>query len=421
MTEIPHRGTPHYDALETYSADERAAAMAAALPAIVAHAQRSTAYFGAVLKGVDAATVATREALSKLPVTRKSDLVNLQAASLPFAGMLAVPIGQLARVFVSPGPINDAEGRGRDYWGTARAFYAAGFRAGDLVHNTFSYHLTPAGSMFETGLHVLGAAVIPAGVGQTEQQLAAIAALKPNGYVGTPSFLKILLEKAVVAGQPITTFQRALVSGEAFLPAHREHLASVGIDAYQAYGTADVGIVAYETSARQGLVTTEHALIEIVRPGTGDPVADGEVGEVLVTQLSANHAYPLIRFATGDLSAVLPGPSPCGRTAMRIKGWMGRADQTTKVRGMFVHPHQVAGVVKRHPEILRARLVVSHVNGEDAMELRCALLSSPPAGLADAVVASLRDITKLRGDVVWVDTVALPNDGKVIDDTRKFG
>jgi phenylacetate-CoA ligase len=319
---------------------------------------------------------------------------------------------------VSPGPIYDPEGTARDYWRTARTLFAAGFRAGDVVHNTFSYHLTPAGSMFETGLHALGCAVIPGGVGQTEMQIATIAAIKPNGYVGTPSFLKLILEKADELKQDVSSMRKAMVSGEAFLPLVRKMLADRGIEAYQAYGTADLGMIAYESSGREGLIVDEGVIVEIVRPGTGDPVADGEVGEVVVT--SFNRDYPLVRFATGDLSAVLPGESPCGRTNMRIKGWMGRADQTTKVRGMFVHPHQIAEVVKRHPDIVKARLTVSHVNVEDAMSLSVELRANSPDALKDAIAQSVRDVTKLRAEVSIAAIGSLPNDGKVIDDVRKF-
>ncbi len=405
----------HYDALETRDPDARERELMAALPQQLEHAKRNTAYFGRLLADVDVAGITSRDALAALPVTRKSDLHALQQAQMPFGGLTATLPGRLARLFVSPGPIYDPEGRSADFWGTARVLFAAGFRAGDIVHNTFSYHLTPAGSMFETGAHALGCAVIPGGVGQTEMQVAAITALRPDGYVGTPSFLKLLLEKADESGADVSSLRRALVSGEAFLPAVRDMLAGRGIDAYQAYGSADLGMIAYETPAREGLVVAEHQLVEIVRPGTGDPVAAGEVGEVVVTTF--NRDYPLVRFATGDLSAVLPGISPCGRTNLRIKGWMGRADQTTKVRGMFVHPHQVADIVRRHPEIRKARLVVQHVEGNDAMQLLCECGGEINAG---TIGDTIRDITKLRGDVKTVPAGALPNDGKVIEDQRKF-
>ena len=407
-----------YDALEIRDPALRESDVLVALPTLIAHAKNNASYFAKLLADVDAASICSREALAQLPVTRKSSLHDVQKLSLPFGGMNATPANQLARLFVSPGPIYDAEGRGADYWRSARALYAAGFRAGDIVHNTFSYHLTPAGSMFESGAHALGCAVIPAGVGQTEMQIATIAALKPTGYVGTPSFLKVLLEKADELNADTRSITKALVSGEAFLPPVKALLKDRGIDGYQCYGSADLGIIAYESDAREGLIVNENVLLEIVRPGTGDTVADGEVGEVVVTVF--NNDYPLIRFATGDLSAIMPERSPCGRTNTRIKGWMGRADQTTKVRGMFVHPHQVAEIVKRHPQIARARLIVSHIDGADAMVLKYALkceftdTSATLAGIAE----SIRDVTKLRGEIENVALHSLPNDGKVIEDVR---
>jgi phenylacetate-CoA ligase len=406
-----------HDQAETRDPALREQQLFAALPALIAHAQQHAPYFTQQLAGIDANAIHSRVALATLPVTRKSQLNELQKSTLPFGGLNATPANQLARLFVSPGPIYDPEGRGKDYWRTARSFFAAGFREGDIVHNTFSYHLTPAGSMFESGLHALGCVVIPAGVGQTEMQLATIAALAPNGYVGTPSFLKLLIEKADELKFDVGSIKKALVSGEAFLPAAKTLFQSRGIDAYQMYGSADLGAIAYESVAREGLIVDEGVIVEIVRPGTGDPVAAGEVGEVVVTTF--NRDYPLIRFATGDLSAAMAGPSPCGRTNMRIKGWMGRADQTTKVRGMFVHPHQVADIVKRHPEITRARLVVSHAEGADAMTLKCEVAQGAEQ-LAARIAESIRDITKLRGEVVAVAAGSLPNDGKVIEDARTY-
>ncbi|MBL8513389.1 MAG: AMP-binding protein [Betaproteobacteria bacterium] len=405
----------YYDAQETRDPALRERDMLAALPAQVAHAKANTPFFSQLFARFDPREVNSRAALAALPVTRKSTLIELQKAHPPFGGLNATPIGRLARVFVSPGPIYDAEGHGADFWGTARALFAAGFREGDLVHNTFSYHFSPAASMFETGAHALGCAVIPAGTGQTEMQLAAIAQLKPQGYAGTPSFLKILIEKAEEAGTDISSLRRAVVSGEALFPAVREFLAARHIDAYQSYGTADLGTIAYESPAREGLIVSENILVEILKPGTGDPVTEGEVGEVVVTRF--NRDYPLIRFATGDLSSVLPGVSPCGRTNTRIKGWQGRADQTTKVRGLFVHPQQVAEIVKRHAGIVRARLVVDQVNGADAMSLHCEAAN----GLdTEAVAASVRDVTKLRAEVCTAAVGSLPNDGKVIEDRRKI-
>lgn len=408
----------YYDALETRTPHQRAEALALALPAQLAHAKTNTAYFADRLAAIDVRAITSQAALAALPITRKSDLLAHQEASPPFGGLAALAPHRFARLFVSPGPIFDPEGRGEDYWRTARALYAAGFRAGDIVHNTFSYHLTPAGSMFETGAHALHCAVIPAGVGQTELQLVTIAVLKPTAYTGTPSFLKLLIEKAAETGATLPSLKKALVSGEAFLPATRDLFRGHGIDAYQAYGSADLGLIAYESSARVGLIVDEGVVLEIVRPGTGDPVTAGEVGEVVVTTLSRD--YPLIRFATGDLSAVQEGDSPCGRTNQRIKGWMGRADQSTKVRGMFVHPHQIAEVVKRHPEICRARLVVHHVEGNDAMTLHCEVVAAHEQ-LAAALATSVRDITKLRAEILFVARAALPNDGKVIEDQRVIG
>ena len=404
-----------YDTLETRSLEQREGELFAALPAQIAHAKGNAPYFATLLADIDSREVASRKALSRLPVTRKSDLVELQRRQLPFGGLNAIAPGKLARLFVSPGPIHDVEGTGRDFWRTARVLFAAGLRAGDVVHNTFSYHLTPAGSMFETGARALGCAVIPAGTGQTEMQVATIAALRPSAYAGTPSFFKLLIEKADELGIDISSINKAIVSGEAFIAPARALFKSRGVDAYQAYATADLGVIAYESVGREGLILDEKIILEIVRPGTGDPVADGEVGEVVVTTF--NRDYPLIRFATGDLSAVLSGTSPCGRTNTRIKGWMGRADQTTKVRGMFVHPHQVAEIVRRHPAIQKARLTVSHVDSADAM-----LLSCEASMMVDeeAVKNSIRDITKLRGDVRLVASGSLPNDGKVIEDSRSY-
>jgi len=407
--------TDFYDDLETRSSDQREAALFAALPAHLAHAKAAAPHFTRILAEVDPAAIRDRAALATLPVTRKSDLIALQQAAPPFGGLAAVEIGRLARVFASPGPIHDPEPHGKDPWRSARALFASGFRAGDLAHNCFAYHLTPAGSMFETGAHAIGCAVIPAGTGNTETQAQVIAHLKPRGYIGTPDFLKIILEKADALGLDGSSIRIGNVSGGPYLPDARAFYEARGVDVYQSYGTADLGIVAYETPARAGLVVDECAIIEIVRPGTGDPVAEGEVGEVVVTIF--NPAYPLIRFATGDLSAVLPGTSPCGRTNMRLKGWMGRADQTTKIKGMFVHPAQIADVLRRHPQVGKARLVVGRQDASDTMTLRCEAAESGEA-LAAAIRDSLTAITKLKGVVEFVAPGGLPNDGKVIDDAR---
>jgi len=409
--------TQFYDALETRDPQRREQELFSRLPGQITHATTSSAFYRRALAGIDPSAIGSRAALAKLPITRKSELMELQRMSLPFGGLNATPAAGLARIFMSPGPIYDPEGRGPDFWRTARSLHAAGFRRGDVVLNCFSYHLTPAGSMLETGLHHLGCPVIPGGVGQTEMQARAITDLEPSGYVGTPSFLKIILEKCDELGLPAASIRRALVSGEAFMPAVRSLLVSRGIDGYQAYGTADLGIIAYETQGREGLVVDEELIVEIVRPGTGDPVSDGEVGEVVVTTF--NRDYPLVRFATGDLSAVLPGPSPCGRTNARIKGWMGRADQATKVRGLFVHPHQVAEVLRRHG-LARGRLVVGHVAGEDRMTLRVEGDAARDSGLAAAIESTLRELMKVRGEVAFVAVGSLPNDGKVIEDARVY-
>jgi phenylacetate-CoA ligase len=386
-----------------------------ALPRIVALAKERAPGFTRILAHVDPASVVDRRALADLPVTRKSRLLELQREAPPFGGFATVAPGELARIFASPGPIYDPEGRRPDYWRTARVLFAAGFRKGDIVHNCFSYHLTPAGSMYETGAHALGCAVIPGGTGQTEQQVRAIADLRPSGYSGTPSFLKIILAKAAELGANVSSLKNASISGEAFPAPIREELKARGIDACQAYGTADLGMVAYETEAREGLVLGEDIIVEIVRPGTGDAAPPGEVGEIVVTVLTPE--YPLIRFGTGDLSMMLAGHSPCGRTNFRIKGWMGRADQRTKVKGMFVDPAQIAEIVRRHKEIIRARLVVSRDAASlDRMVLKVEM--GAPAESAEAIAATLQDATKLRGTVELVPQGSLPNDGKVIDDTR---
>ena len=420
----------YYDALEARSPAEREAELMARLPGQIAQAQTTAPAFAALLGGVDARRVQTRAALAQLPVTRKHELLARQQAQRAsgagdvFGGFSAIgwgatrtPSRRALRVFSSPGPIYEPEAERADYWRMARAMFAAGFRAGDLVHNGFSYHFTPAGSMMESGAHALGCTVFPGGTGQTEMQVQAMAELHSAGYVGTPSFLKLILEKAAELKLALPSLKKALVGGEAFPPSLREWLRERGVAAFQSYGTADLGSIAYETSAREGLVIDEGVIVEIVRPGTGDPVHEGEVGELVVTTL--NPDYPLIRFGTGDLSAVLPGPCPTGRTNTRIKGWMGRADQTAKVRGMFVHPSQVAEVVRRHPEVQRARLVVSGEMANDRMTLR-AEVAGAPEGLALRLAESMRDVTKLRGEVALCAPGSLPNDGKVIEDARKY-
>lgn len=413
--------TQYYDALEARDPAEREAQLLAQLPRQIAHAQQASGAMREILAGVDAAAVTSRAALAKLPVTRKHELLERQKAHRatdPFGGFSAIVRGPaMPRVYASPGPIYEPEGTARDYWRAARAMFAAGFRAGDLVHNCFSYHMTPGAFIMESGAHAVGCTVFPAGVGQTEQQLQAIAELKPSAYMGTPSFLRILVEKAVEAGSDVASIKKGLVGGEAFPPSLRDWFAERGMDIYQSYATADLGLIAYETSAREGLVIDEGVIVEIVRPGTGDPVAEGEVGEVVVTTLTPD--YPLIRFGTGDLSAVLPGPCPTGRTNMRIRGWLGRADQTTKIRGMFVHPGQVAEIARRFPEIVKARLVVSGEMANDVMTFK-AEATAPGEGLHARIGEVVRDITKLRADVELLAPGSLPNDGKVIEDARSY-
>jgi phenylacetate-CoA ligase len=414
-----------FDALETRTTTQREAALMSALPAQVAHAQNRSTALAEILRGVEASTVTSRAALAALPVTRKHELQEIQQASRAlavggnvFGGFSSVGYGAaMPRVFASPGPIYEPEGTARDYWRMARAIYAAGFRRGELIHNSFSYHFVPAGSMMETGAHAIGCSVFPGGTGQTEQQVLAMRDLQPAGYIGTPSFLKIIVEKAIEMGVALPSVAKAMFGGEAFPPSLRDWFLERGISGYQCYATADLGLIAYETHSRQGLVLDENVIVEIVRPGTGDPVAEGEVGEVVVTTL--NPDYPLIRFGTGDLSAVLPGACPTGRTNVRIKGWMGRADQTTKIRGMFVHPKQVDDIVKRFTEVARARLVVSGEMANDTMTLRVEA-NTNPEGLNLRIEEAIRDVTKLRGQVEIVLPGSLPNDGKIIEDARSY-
>jgi phenylacetate-coenzyme A ligase PaaK-like adenylate-forming protein len=413
--------TQFYDSLETREPAEREAALMAALPQVIAAAKERSPAYRDLLARVEPEDIVDRGTLAELPVTRKSALIELQRRNPPFGGFVTAPLSALRRVFASPGPIYEPEGRRPDYWRFARALFAAGFRAGDLVHNTFSYHLTPAGAMVESGADTLGCPVIPAGTGQTEQQLRTISDLRPIGYVGTPSFLKILLDRAASEGADISSITKALVGAEALPSALRAEFRDRGLAVLQCYGTADIGIIAYESTTLrgevcEGMVIDEGIILELVAPGTGEPVAHGEVGEVVVTTLTPE--YPLIRFATGDLSAVLPGPSPCGRTNHRIKGWLGRADQASKVRGMFVHPEQVAEIVRRHKSIIRARLVVERPRSTDEMTL-LAELSEPTEDLAH-IAETLQAVTKLRGTVSPVPEGSLPADGKLIEDRRQL-
>ena len=407
----------HYDKLEIRDPAEREREQFAHLPGILARAMAAPGW-AKHLAGVDAKSITSREALAKLPVLSKSDIAALQKENPPFGGLNVTAPGKVRRLLMSPGPIFEPEGQGKDWYGATRALYAAGFRAGDIVHNSFAYHLTPGGFILESGCQALGCAVIPGGVGNTEQQIEAIAHYKPSGYVGTPDFLKIILDAAQKTGKDASSFRRGLVSGAALPASLREELRNRGVAVLQCYATAELGVIAYESDAREGMIVNETLIVEIVRPGTGDPVAEGEVGEVVVT--SFNPDYPMIRLGTGDLSALLPGVSPCGRTNIRIKGWMGRADQTAKVKGMFVHPKQVAEVAARHPELARLRLVVGREAEQDTMTL-LAECAAPNDALAEAVAATVQTVTKLKGTVTLVAPGTLPNDGRVIADERPVG
>ena len=406
--------TDHYDARETRDPAEREAELFSRLPEVLRGAMAAPGY-AQYLGGIDPAQITSRAALAGLPVLRKADLPALHRAAPPFGGFVASPAGAFGRLYTSPGPIFEPEAAHADPWRGARALFAAGLRTCDVVLNTFSYHLTPGGFIFDTAARALGCAVIPAGPGNTEAQFELIEAYAPVGYCGTPDFLKILLDAATAAGRDVSSIKRAVVSGAAFPKSLQEEIKSRGIDAYQAFGTADLGLIAFETQAREGLVVNEDLILEIVRPGTGEPVADGDVGEIVVTTLDPDH--PWIRLAIGDLTAALPGRSPCGRSNLRIKGWMGRADQTTKVKGMFVRPEQIAEIAMRHPELGRLRLVVTRDHEQDVMTLKCEC-SAPSEPLQTAIAATLRTVTKLGGGVELVAPGSLPNDGKVIADGR---
>jgi len=410
----------HYDDLETRAPEAREGALLARLPGLIAHAKAHAPGWAERLQAVEPAAITSRKALASIPVLRKTELKDLQAARPPFGGLTTAEPGKMGRLYMSPGPIFDPEGARPDPWRAARALWAAGIRPGQVIQNCFGYHLTPGAWMVDGAARHIGCAVIPAGTGQTEQQLEIIRTLAPDAYVGTPSFLRILIEKAQETGADISRLKRALVAAEALPASLRAWLREQGVaTVLQWYGTADIGLIAYESEALEGMILDEELLLEIVQPGTDEPVADGEVGEVVVT--SFNPDYPMIRLGTGDLSAVLAGVSPCGRTNVRIRGWLGRADQTTKVRGLFVHPGQVAQIVRRHPEIARARLVVEGEMANDRMTLRCELTAGAlSAALAESISTSIREVTKLRGEVLAVAPGSLPNDGKVIEDARKL-
>jgi phenylacetate-CoA ligase len=406
-----------YDVLETRDPEERERALFVRLPQAVAHAMTALGW-ARQLAGIDARAIDSRAALATLPLLRKSDLPLLQKNDPPFGGFNVIAPGKTKRLHMSPGPIFEPQGHVEDFGGAARAFFAAGFRPGDIVHNSFSHHLTPGAYMLEAGAHALGCVTIPGGIGNTEQQLEAITHYRASGYVGTADFIKILLDTAEGAGNDASSLKRGLVSGAALPESLRRELLGHGVDVAQCYALAEAGVISYESPAREGMIVNESMIVEIVRPGTGDPVPDGEVGEVVVT--SFNPDYPMIRLATGDLSALLPGLSPCGRTNVRIKGWMGRADQTTKIKGMFVHPGQIAEIARRHVEVGRLRLVVTREDEQDAMTLMVET-ATPEPGLAEAVAQTLQAMTKLRGEVRFVAPGALPNDGKVIADERTIG
>jgi phenylacetate-CoA ligase len=405
----------YYDELETRDPEEREIQLFQALGQHLKTAKDDSAYFKDLLKQINPGDIKARTDLAKLPVTRKSDLGGLQKASPPLAGMTNIAAANFLRLYQSPGPTYDPEAKGRDWWRIGRALHAAGVRPGDIIHNTFSYHLTPAGMMFETAAHAIGCTVVPAGTGQTQQQIQAIAHIRPSVYAGTPSFLKILLDRAAEEGDDISSLTKAVVAAEALPEALRQDFDSHGIQCLQAYASADLGLIAYESKAMDGLIVDERLIVEIVRPGSGDPVPDGDIGEVVVTTF--NREYPLIRFATGDLSSVMGGISPCGRTAMRLTGWKGRADQSTKVKGMFVTPAQIAAVVKKHPEIGKARLVVEQKDGKDTMTLRCEVAGGDPE-LAATIADTLQSLCNLKGDVELTEPGSLANDGLVIEDKR---
>ncbi len=408
--------TEYYDALETRTLSDREQALVKTVAEQVAHAKANTTAYASLLKDIDPASITSINDIAKLPITRKSELIKLQKKDRPFGGLISKSI-EISHIFASPGPIYEPGTKKEDFARFGRSLYAAGFRSGDIAHNCFSYHFTPAGIMFDSGAHSLGCAVIPAGTGQTELQVQTIADLKPDAYIGTPSFLKIILEKAVSLEADVSSITKALVTGEALPPSIREAFLEKGISVYQCYSSADLGLIAYESSAQEGLIVDEGIYLEIVRPGTGDPVPDGEVGEVIVT--SFNPEYPLIRFATGDLSAIMDGQSSCGRTNKRIKGWMGRADQTAKVRGMFVHPEQVDKVFKRHPELNKTRLVIEWQDQSDQLTLKCETNQASDE-LNSEICNSIREICKLRGEVEFVDVGSLPNDGTIIEDARQY-
>ena len=397
-----------YDDLETRSADARAASLAECLPALLVHAL--TLPGNAALTDFDLTNITSAESLARLPVLRKSELGAAQKLRPPFGGFSG-PDFEYA--FQSPGPLYEPGRTSHDWWRFGRFLHATGIGVGDIVQNCFSYHLTPAGTMFENGARAVGAAVLPAGTGQTELQAQAAHDVGVTGYAGTPDYLKVILEKADEMGLTLA-ISKAAVGGGALFPSLRQWYLDRGIACRQCYATADLGNVAYESAAMEGLILDEGVLVEIVTPGTGNPVPFGEVGEVLVTTL--NPDYPLIRFATGDLSAFMEGSSPCGRSNLRIKGWMGRADQTTKIKGMFIRPEQVAVFVAKHPEVTRARVIASRAAESDVMVVKI----EGDAGRADVYAASIVETLKLRAQIEVVAIGTLPKDGVIIEDQRTY-
>jgi phenylacetate-CoA ligase len=404
-----------FDRLETRSPASREAALFRALRGVLSVARPRAPALRAQLRGIDIAKIRSRGDLARIPVIRKSELKARQNQAAPFGGLAATRASALKRLLVSPGPIFEPEGYAADWWGAARALFAGGLRKGDILLNCFSYHLTPGGHIMESGAHAIGCAVIPGGVGNSEQQVEAIHHLRPNSYCGTPDFLKILLDKADELHRDSSSIRNAMVSGATLPAGLRAEMSRRGVDVRQNYATAELGVVAYESEAAEGLIVNEGVIVEIVEPGADAPVAEGEMGEVVVTRL--NHDYPLLRFGTGDLSAMVKGMSPCGRTNHRIKGYLGRTDQTTKIKGMFVHPAQLAEISKRHPELTKVRLVVTRNSEQDVMTLKAEGNSCGPL-LRKAVEVTLQSVTKLRGKVEIVPPGALPNDGKVIADER---
>ncbi|MGA7327502.1 MAG: AMP-binding protein [Rhodomicrobium sp.] len=407
-------GSPFFDELETRDPHRRETELFSKLPAFLARLQRDYPGWRTRLSGIDAASILSRGALATLPLLRKSELAELQAAYPPFGGLDAAGA---VRVFMSPGSIFDPQSPLPDSWGFARALYAAGFRAGEILHNCFSYHLSPGGFLLDDGARALGLTVFPAGPGNTEMQVQAIAHLRPAGYSGTPDYLKTILDKATELGRDVSSIKKALVSGGALFPSLREEYRASGVAVLQAYGTADLGCIAYESPALEGMIVNENMIVEIVRTGTSELAPEGEVGEVVVTTF--NETYPLIRFATGDLSAIMPGRSACGRTNMRIRGWMGRADQTAKVKGMFVHPSQIAEIGRRHPGLGRLRLSISREQEQDVMTLK-AESAVQDENFRLKVAETLLAVTKLKGSVEFAAPNSLPNDGKIIVDERPY-